>query len=214
MGNSNQEITIETGQACLTAICGLTASDIIQISIAIIALGTLVATIKAIRSNTLATEHSVRPVVGAELADSSLEHHFHFYASNISNTDALGLVIFTLLINGKEVPLNNNAYEGKEIWYFTAKRGAYGHIEFSGILKGLEVLGKSDTTLELLIYFYYKAWSENKKQIRKAQRFYSPAQKWKFNRDKGVWIPELTSKTQFIPPEPDWSIIEKPNYST
>jgi len=82
-------------------------------------------------------------------------------------------------------------------------------LEFSGILKGLKVLGKQKTKLELLIYFYYKAWSRDKKDIKMGKKYYSPAQKWHYKRSAAKWIPDIPSSTQFIPPEPDWDVLEK-----
>jgi len=102
-------------------IFGLTVGEIIQIVIALILLGTLAISIRTTRSNTLATEHSTRPVVGAALSSKSVESEFVFDAVNYTNTDAIGLVRFKLLVDGIEIPLGNDAYEGKEIWFFPAR---------------------------------------------------------------------------------------------
>ena len=210
MNFNNQEFAVEIGKMASEVIFGLTMGEIIQIVIALILLATLVGSIITIRSNTNATRHSTRPVVGAALSNESVESEFVFDAVNFMNADAIGLVHFRLFVKGTERPLNNAAYEGKEIWFFPARQSVRGHVEFSGILKGLEVLGKENVSLELLIYFYYKAWSRDKKEIKKGKKYYSPAQKWHYKRAVRKWIPDITSSTQFIPPEPDWNILEKP----
>lgn len=209
MNSNNHELAVKIGQMASEILFGLTVGEIIQTVIALILLVTLVVSIKTTRSNTLATEHSIRPVVGANVSPDSVEGQVFFDAQNFTNTDAIGLVVLQLLVDGTKQPLGNPAYEGKQIWYFPAMLPVGGHIEFSGKLKELKVLGEKDAKLELLVFLYYKAWSPEKKKISKGKQYYGPAQKWHYKRSVAKWIPDITSSTQFIPPEPDWDVLEK-----
>ncbi|MFH1701239.1 MAG: hypothetical protein ABIE07_11700 [Candidatus Zixiibacteriota bacterium] len=168
-----------------------------------------ISTYKLLNKNRQLTEYTIQPILGALLNKETTQTKIMIEIMNFSNTDAVGLILMQLLVNGKSVNFQDQAYEGKELWYFPARQGVQGYKEISGILKGLEVIADPKAKLELSVYLYYKAWCNKKKNLSKGSKYFSPIKRWQFDSNGERWIPILTSKTNLIPPEPDWSIFGK-----
>lgn len=186
----------------------LSVGDWIQLGILIGLIVYVIYTARMSNDNRMIREYSLRPIIGINLQGGSEKHHIGIEINNNSNTDAMGLICIQLSINGKIYNLDEESYGGKKIWNFPAQQDVGGHTEFSAKLKTLKALADSTSEIKLLAYVYYKIWSQNKKEIRKSRKYYTPVKIWTFNHSKVKWIPDLTSKSTLFLPEPDWQIFE------
>jgi|GEM_PF-1090522 len=161
---------------------------------------TLIATIAIAWANYRMVENATRPVVAFTLRkDTQKKSDISLQVSNLSNTDAEGIVIMKLFVDGNQYDFGDEAYEGKMIWSLPARQSFAGY-------KPLDI-AKPAPRHKLEASVYYRRWNRRKRRFRKGKVYSAPLQRWEYDYDLNCWVPVIAFESSQTPHEADLSVF-------
>ena len=153
-------------------------------------------------------ENATRPVVAFTLReDTKKKSDISLQVSNLSNTDAEGIVIMKLFVDGNSYDFRKKAYEGKMIWSFPAQQSPSGYIVINIDAEPDHIQSAPKPKFELEASIYYRRWNRKRRRFPKGKIYIAPVKKWKYRDDYQRWVPVIAFESSQTPHEADLSVF-------